>query len=234
MNVGLFVLSAVIAYLIGSISFARIMVRIFAPQVDIEKVLSAQPPMPGRKMMYISPTTVSAIVGTKAGVAASLLDIFKGMLAVIVIKLLFPGTYYFLAASVLVIVGHNWPIYYRFNGGGGLSPMYGSLLIVDPLCVPVIAVLGLLFGFLILRDETSAYSSGSLFAIPWFWFRTYDGVFLIYALVLNVVMLISFYPIIILMWKAHRSGEYDMVANMQQIPMGRGMLVIGRKLGLVK
>ena len=77
------------------------------------------------------------------------LDILKGFLPTLVVKLLFPDQFYFLLAGLAAVVGHNWPIYHRFKGGTGMSTAYGALLVTDWLGAIICSVSGLLFGFAI-------------------------------------------------------------------------------------
>lgn len=78
-----------------------------------------------------------------------LLDAAKGALAVLGASWIGLGPEAVVAAIVAVVVGHNWPIQLRFQGGKGIAVSLGALLAYDPFIVlallavfiPVIAVL---------------------------------------------------------------------------------------------
>ena len=42
------------------------------------------------------------------------------------------GPYVAILTGLSAVVGHNWPIFLRFTGGRGLSPMLGMLLVLFP------------------------------------------------------------------------------------------------------
>ena len=68
----------------------------------------------------------------------------------------------------MAAVGHNWPIYYRFKGGRGISPIMGGMLVVDWLGVVITNLLGLLSDLVI---KSTLVSSGIwlILMIPWIW-----------------------------------------------------------------
>ena len=92
------------------------------------------------------------------------------------------------------MAGHNFPIYYRFKGGRGMSTLYGGLLVIDWLSIPVTAIGGTLFGGLLLRDMFFAYTSGILFLIPWLWYRFDSPPYLLYGIVVNLLFWIAMIP----------------------------------------
>ena len=90
-------------------------------------------------------------LGARYGCLVGILDILKAAIPSLVFKLWMPDAPYYLLAAALAVVGHNWPIYYRFQGGSGLSPSYGGMLVVDWLGVVVTNILGLA-GDLVIRN----------------------------------------------------------------------------------
>ncbi len=61
-----------------------------------------------------------------------LLDVMKGVLAVVGAWKLGLGIEAVVASLVAVIVGHNWPMQLRFHGGKGIAVSLGALLALDP------------------------------------------------------------------------------------------------------
>ena len=235
MDLWIAAIAIISSYLIGSISFARLITRILAPQVDIENLhLPSDSGEEGTPLLRISATTASTELGGRWGCFIGILDILKVALPVLVYRLIYPDQYYFLLAAVFGMVGHNWPIYYRFKGGSGVSSIYGGWLVIDPIGAFVCSTAGMILGFFVIKDILVAYMAGAWLMIPWFWFRTGDLAYLVYAIAVNIIFFLALIPEITMMIKAHREGTFVMTNAMEKFPMGRGMLRIMEKFGAVK
>lgn len=212
-------------YLLGSISFTRIVSRMVARDVDVENI---EIPMAGSDKKYhfssMGATTASVALGPRVGCAISILDMLKAAIPTLVLRLLYPGDYYCLMTSAAVLAGHNWPVFYRFKGGRGASPIYGSMLVLDWLGAFAVALGGMALGFIILRDFAMAYVAGIWLIAPWFWFRTHDWVYVAYALVMNAFFMISMLPDFRAIAESRKLGPVDTRAMMEATPMGKGML----------
>ena len=117
-------LATVAAYLIGSISFAVIMSRLFGV---------ADPRTYGSKNP--GATNVLRSGNKKAAVATLLGDAFKGWFAVWLVQFLqdrfdLPASAVALVA-IAVFIGHLWPVFFRFIGGKGVATAAGVLLGLD-------------------------------------------------------------------------------------------------------
>jgi glycerol-3-phosphate acyltransferase PlsY len=235
MDLWIALLAVISSYLVGSFSFARLFTRILAPEVDIENLkLPSDTNEEGTPLLRISATTASTELGGRWGCLIGILDILKVALPVLVFRLIYPDHYYFLLAAVFGMVGHNWPIYYRFKGGSGVSSIYGGWLVIDPIGAFVCSTAGMILGFFVIKDILVAYLSGAWLMIPWFWFRTRDPAYLAYTIAVNIIFVLALIPEIKMMIKAHREGTYEMTNSMEKFPMGRGMLRIMEKFGAVK
>jgi glycerol-3-phosphate acyltransferase PlsY len=176
-------------------------------------------------------TTASLVVGPKAGCAIGLLDILKGVVPVLLLRLIYPDAYYFLIAAVFVVVGHNWPVFYRFRGGGGISPTYGGFFVVDFIGTIVSAFAGMFFGFFVVRDILISYTSGLWFMLVWLIIFKGEWPYIVYGITINVIFTLGILPDVTDYLKKKRAGELDMGASMETFPMGRGMLKIMRFFG---
>jgi glycerol-3-phosphate acyltransferase PlsY len=125
-------------------------------------------------------------LGPKLGFITVVLDMLKIAVPTLALKLLYPGTAYFLITATAGMIGHIWPLYHRFRGGRGLSAVYGGMFVIDPIGVFVTSLGGMLLGLFVLRDMFSAYLGGPWLLIPWLWFRTHDAAYLAYAIVVNI------------------------------------------------
>ena len=86
-----------------------------------------------------------------------------------------------------------------------------------------------------MRDVIAAYVIGVVFIIPWLWFRTHDIAFVIYALIINIVLFIAIIPEIKQMNKLKKENNWDdPVAVFQLTGMGRGIIKMAKKIGVIK
>jgi acyl phosphate:glycerol-3-phosphate acyltransferase len=115
------VAAALVAYLIGSISFAVLVSRAFGLP-DPRTYGSGNP----------GATNVLR-TGRKAAAALTLAgDTAKAWFAVFLVQQHAPAEPLAAGiAAVAVVVGHMWPVYFRFVGGKGVSTALGALLALD-------------------------------------------------------------------------------------------------------
>jgi glycerol-3-phosphate acyltransferase PlsY len=229
-------LAAVIGYLLGSISFARIVAHVFAPDKEITgmrlPVANSDEVM---EVSAVSGTTISMELGAKYGVLTALLDIAKVAIPALIFRLRYPETPYFLLLAAAGLVGHNWPLYHRFKGGRGLSPSYGGLLVCDWLGTLIMANVGMFLGMMVLKNIGVAYILGFVLMIPWLWFRTRNWAYVAYAIFVTVIFIIAMIPEIKKIRDLRRRGlSGDFEEAMNATPMLRGMQKIRRRLGLSK
>jgi len=230
------VLAALVGYLLGSLSTARFIANFFAPEKNINKTeIELEGSEVKFDVKFVSATTVSMQMGAKFGFLTMVLDMLKIILPALLIKYLFPEKPFFLITAASGMVGHIWPLYYRFRGGRGILAVYGGLFAVDWIGVFVTSIGGMLFGMVILRDVLSAYLAGVLFIIPWLWFRTHNIYYLIYAIAVNVILGIATIPEVKQWMKIKKEDKWDDPTTVLQLTgMGRGIIKIAKLLGVVK
>ena len=61
-----------------------------------------------------------------------LLDLAKGIAAVLLARLLVGDAGAEVAAGLLALAGHNWPVFLGFRGGRGIAPGLGGLAVMSP------------------------------------------------------------------------------------------------------
>lgn len=83
-------------------------------------------------------SNATIILGKKFGAMVALIDIGKGALAVIILKLLLDSTFsdevvwtLLFIVGAAVIIGHIFPFYMKFKGGKGTASVIGVLLALD-------------------------------------------------------------------------------------------------------
>lgn len=120
MTVFTYVLIALISYLIGSFSTGISFSRRHGRDLREEGSKSS------------GATNAFRVMGARFGLLTFLGDFLKATLALWAGKLLGgqPGA---MAAGIFVILGHNWPVYYRFRGGKGIACSIAVLFWIFPL-----------------------------------------------------------------------------------------------------
>jgi acyl phosphate:glycerol-3-phosphate acyltransferase len=115
-----------IAYLLGSVSTGAIVPRLMG--VDIHQHGSGNP----------GASNVMRTIGKKAGAVVMLADAAKGLVAALVGTAASPvlGFWCVLAA----VVGHVFPIWFRFRGGRGVATAIGGVLFLAPWFGAILAV----------------------------------------------------------------------------------------------
>ena len=151
-----------VGYLVGSISGARIIGR----GVDLSGVrvvvsgTGETAPLEG-----VSPSALLAVEGTSSGLRSGAIDILKGVL-VAGAALLFADPEVAAWASLAACIGHIYPMWHRFRGGFGISPLIGALLVLDPVGLIATLIIALAAGVVV----GSAYVMTELwpvFLLPW-------------------------------------------------------------------
>ena len=235
MDVGKVLLAAVVGYLVGSISFARLVARIVAPGKDISETEFRAPGGEEAVVSHtVSATTISIHVGPRFGFITVVLDILKVTLSTLLLKWLYPDTPYFLITATTGMVGHVWPLYHGFKGGRGLSAMYGGMFAIDWIGVFATSIGGMLLGLLVLRDMLAAYMGGLWLLIPWLWLRTRDANSVLYGIAVNLIFVIAEIPEVRQYLRYKREGKVaDLSKVMQLTGMGRGIYKMGKRLGVL-
>jgi glycerol-3-phosphate acyltransferase PlsY len=125
-----------IAYLLGSIPFGYLLVRIFLKQ-DIRAQGSGN----------IGATNVARSGAKGLGLATLLLDLGKALLAVLIAKHLGGGNYDLeVAAAVAAVLGHVFPLWLGLKGGKGVASALGVFLALTwPAALSILLVFAVVF-----------------------------------------------------------------------------------------
>jgi glycerol-3-phosphate acyltransferase PlsY len=149
----LWLLTLAIAYLLGSIPFGYILVRLFRKQ-DIRATGSGN----------IGATNVARSGAKGLGLLTLLLDLLKAVAAVLIAKHVAPGapgtpSDLAVAAGIAAVLGHIFPVWLGFKGGKGVASAFGVLLAIAPL-----AALSSLGVFIVVFALTRYVSLASILA----------------------------------------------------------------------
>lgn len=157
----MFLSIAALSYLLGSVPFGYILVKLFAGE-DIRQKGSGN----------IGATNVSRI-SPALGALTLMLDAAKGTTAVVIAYLLsdrtHPGraghaAYEEMAlAAFCVVAGHMFPLWLKFQGGKGVATGLGAFAVIAPKSILIAAVIFLITVFL-----SRFVSLGSISAVAFF------------------------------------------------------------------
>jgi acyl phosphate:glycerol-3-phosphate acyltransferase len=171
----------VAAYLIGSIPFSFLVVKLMSGK-DVREHGSRN----------VGATNVARTAGRAAGIIALLLDIAKGWGAVAIAQAIVSQPAWPFAAGsqpwemremwialagLLAVLAHMFPVWLRFHGGKGVATAAGVFLALDPIvllaAMLVFAIVLLVFRYVSLASMVTAASIPVLFrffvAGPPFW-----------------------------------------------------------------
>jgi glycerol-3-phosphate acyltransferase PlsY len=142
--------AALLGYLLGAIPFGVLVGR-----------LTGGPDLREHGSQRTGATNALRTLGAPAAALVFLLDVTKGVAAVLLARWLFAADplveWAGAAAGFAAIIGHNWSVFIRFTGGRGVATSAGALGAMSPLTILVLAPIG--FG---LAWRTRFVSLGSI------------------------------------------------------------------------
>lgn len=128
------VIAVIISYLLGSVSFSIVIARL-VKGIDIRQHGSGN----------AGATNTLRVLGKGPGILVFILDIAKGVAAVWIGHALNGGyeSWTPVLCGLAAIVGHNWPVWFRFKGGKGIATTVGviaTLAFIPALIAGVVAI----------------------------------------------------------------------------------------------
>ena len=113
-----------VSYVLGSIPWGFLMIQ-GAKGVDIREYGSGK----------TGTSNVLRTAGISLATLALVLDTSKGVLAVFMARAVADTATAEVAAGLLALVGHIWPLFLGFKGGRGIATGMGGLLVMSPIAV---------------------------------------------------------------------------------------------------
>jgi len=171
------IIAILIGYAFGCIQSAYFLSKMFG-KMDIREHGSGN----------AGASNITAIMGLKYGFIVALVDILKGIFAVLVVKWIFPNSPDLAYLSgIMAIIGHIFPFYLKFRGGKGVATLVGMMIGLN-------WKLGLLFGLLLvipalLADYIIIGSFTTFIALPIVTYLLgYPVVFIIMSVCLSILV----------------------------------------------
>lgn len=161
-------IAIILCYLLGSVSFSVLLAKALKG-IDIRQHGSGN----------AGATNTLRVLGKGPAIIVLSLDVIKGIAAVWIGHLLGDGSEWVASlCGIAAIIGHNWPIYFRFRGGKGIATTIGvmaTLTFLPAFYAGIIAILSIVFTryvslgsliFVLLTPIFLVLSSG---VSPYFW-----------------------------------------------------------------
>lgn len=189
-----YILAIVLGYLLGCSSMAWYIGK--AKKKDIRTAGSGN----------LGASNATVLFGWGAGVAVALHDIGKAVIAVLLMKWLFPELEYAgAAAGVACVLGHIFPFYLGFRGGKGLASYFGMMLALNwklALIIGAVIVLATL-----ITDFISVGALSSIVVAPAYtFFVARNGILAAILCVATLVMFVKHWENIIRIAKGQEIG----------------------------
>jgi glycerol-3-phosphate acyltransferase PlsY len=126
-----FLASGAIGYLLGSFPSGLIAGRLVRG-VDIRGYGSGKTGF----------TNVLRTAGLRAGAFVLVADVVKGVVPVVIARVLSDEPYVMTVAGLAAVAGHDWPVYAGFRGGRGVATSFGGLLAMNPIVAACLVPVG--------------------------------------------------------------------------------------------
>lgn len=127
------IVAVVVSYLLGSVSFSIVIAK-WVKGIDIRNHGSGN----------AGATNTLRVLGKGPAFFVIFLDIAKGIAAVYLGYVMSNNEWIPILCGLAAIVGHNWPIWFRFKGGKGIATTIGvlaTLVFFPALYAGIIAIL---------------------------------------------------------------------------------------------
>lgn len=151
----------VAAYFLGNISPSTILAK--RQGIDIKSEGSGN----------AGTTNALRVMGKKAGAITCIIDILKGVVAVL-LGVLIAGHTGGAVCGVMVYLGHVWPLLYKFKGGKGVATAFGGILAANPLVAVIDLAIVVIIVFAGKRMSLGSIIGAAMFPIiclflaPWY------------------------------------------------------------------
>lgn len=167
------------AYLLGSISSA----------ILVAKIMGLPDP---RDSGSRNPGATNILrIGSKTAAAITLLgDLLKGVIAIVITKVITDDPLILAMSALSVFLGHLYPVYFGFKGGKGVATALGVYLALDPWLGLTLVVTWLIVAAITKYSSAAALIAAALSPIyVWYWLDN------------TAILLVSIVMALLLIWR---------------------------------
>lgn len=173
------ILILIISYLLGSINTSIIVGKIKSGE-DIRKFGSGN----------AGATNTLRTFGKSAAILVVLGDVLKAVISILIAKLIWSENLSVYIASVGVILGHNFPIFFGFKGGKGIVVSATASLFADWRVGLVIIIISLLIMLITKYVSLGSVIGACLIIVFGLIFRGIDMEFLVFSIIVGGLAII--------------------------------------------
>lgn len=167
----------VFSYLLGSVSSAIVIARVFGLK-DPREVGSGNP----------GATNILRYGGKKAAALTLLGDVLKGVVPVLVAHALGVEASVLALVMLAAFVGHVFPLFHGFKGGKGVATAFGALIALN-LWVGLLLIASWMVVALLTRYSSLSAITVSVLAPFYVWWLTQSGVLIAATAVMALLLL---------------------------------------------
>lgn len=146
------------SYLVGSVPFAYLWTRLWNG-LDIRRIGSKN----------VGTTNVMVNVGVIPGILTMVGDVLKGSVAALLGSFSTIEWLQYVLPSV-AIAGHNWPVWLKFKGGGGLATFIGGCLVLREVKGAILGLIVWGISALIFKDHDRSALTACILTPVLMWF----------------------------------------------------------------
>ena len=169
-------LAIAVAYLLGSIPFSYLAGR--AKGIDLRTVGSGN----------LGAANAFRALGRGTGIAVLVADVLKGVVAVVIARLLTDDPWPAIAAGA-AMAGHVFPVWLRFRGGKGVAVGGGAVIALMPLASVILFAIWIVVA-VVSRYTSLASITSAVVATPLVWAMGYPAADVVFTGIAAVAVVV--------------------------------------------
>ena len=169
-------LAIAVAYLLGSIPFSYLAGR--AKGIDLRTVGSGN----------LGAANAFRALGRGTGIAVLVADVLKGVVAVVIARLLTDDPWPAIAAGA-AMAGHVFPVWLRFRGGKGVAVGGGAVIALMPLASVILFAIWIVVA-VVSRYPSLASITSAVVATPLVWAMGYPAADVVFTAIAAIAVVV--------------------------------------------
>lgn len=170
------IVALIFAYLLGSLSSA----------ILLAKLLKLPDPR-SHGSGNAGATNVLRTVGRNKAAAVLIADMLKGVVAVLIARLLHVHGLMLGFVGLLTVIGHVFPVFFRFKGGKGVATMVGTILSLSPFAGILVLVIWLVVAFIFRYSSAASLAAAIMSPLLMLIFGNHAYAFPLFLIALLII-----------------------------------------------